>query len=294
MKFNDVAPEHLGGGVVIFRRALDWDCKTVINWIEHELQAEQSQMYTKAINPETGKESFLNRSGYYFDLDTVEQMPRRASQIHTTTDGEFKGFLDFLEDSRDKYLLKYLTLFPMAYKNIWWKVKGHIVSYKRGVYLGAHSDTSADYVYGLPEPGDQLATRNTTTVLMYFNDCVDTDDQVTSTSFCGGHHYFNYLDIEIQPKRGDVLMFPSNYMATHEVKPVSSGVRYSYLGWYSHGTPNTAVNESVTDPNKDPDVAKTATNVYMPTLRNDFVRLVKNSGITLSIPGFSFEEYNAD
>jgi hypothetical protein len=292
--FNDVEPEHLGGGVVVFRDALSWDDKKVISWVERELQAEQAQMYTPAVNPETGENAFLNKSGYYFDADTVEQMPRRASQIHRTIDTDFKEFLDFLESSRDKYLLKYLLLFPMAYKNIWWKVKGHVVSYRSGVYLGAHSDTSADYVYGLPEPSDQLATRNTTTVLIYLNNCVESDGQSACESFSGGHHYFNYLDIDITPKTGDVIMFPANYMATHEVLPVTSGVRYSYLGWYAHGTPNPATNEHVVDPASDSALAASATNVYMPSLRNDFIALVKDSNKEVSIPGFSFKEYHAD
>ena len=183
---------------------------------------------------------------------------------------------------------------PMAYKNIWWKVKGHIVSYKKNVYLGAHSDTSADYVYGLPDPIDQLATRNTVTVLIYLNDSVEIEDETQTYSFSGGHHYFNYLDIDITPCKGDVLMFPSNYMATHEVLPVTSGIRYSYLGWYSHGTPNEQVGENVIDPLKSPDAAELATNVYMPSLRNDFISAVKTSNAEVSIPGFSFKEYHAN
>jgi hypothetical protein len=294
MKNNKVNGTHLGGGVVLYENAIEFDWDKTINWAETHLQEEHSQMYTPAVNPETGENAFLNRSGYYFDAETVSQMPRRASQIHRTDDVEFKQFLDFLEESRDQYLLKYLLVFPMAYKNIWWKVKGHIVSYKQGIYLGSHSDTSADYVYGLPEPTDQLATRNSVTALIYLNDSIESDDHVAENCFSGGHHYFNYLDINVVPKKGDILMFPSNYMATHEVLPVTAGVRYSYLGWYAHGTPNSATNEHVVDPIKDPEVAEKATNIYMPNLRNDFVRAVKASNAEVSIPGFSFKEYDAD
>jgi hypothetical protein len=66
------------------------------------------------------------------------------------------------------------------------------------------------------------------------------------------------------------MFFPSNYMATHEVKHIEEGSRYTYLGWYSHGSPNSEYNEHIVDPLKDPEMAKRATNVYMPTLRSDF------------------------
>lgn len=287
MIFNDVEGEHLGGGVVLFKEALTWDWSLFVEIIEAELVKDHGEMYTPAIHPETGENCFLNKSGYYFDARTVANMPRRASRMHQTENDVLRGFLSFLEESRDMYLLKYLEQFPMAFKSIWWKVKGHAVSYTPGVYLGAHADTSADYVYGLPEPSDQLATRNTVTCLIYLNSSIE--ENRGSLDFSGGHHYFNYLDIEVVPSRGDVLFFPSNYMATHEVKPTTAGIRYSYLGWYSHGTPNSLVNESVIDPLKVPDAAEHATNVYMPTLREDFIASVKKRGAIVSIPGMRFD-----
>jgi hypothetical protein len=57
------------------------------------------------------------------------------------------------------------------------------------------------------------------------------------------------------------------------------GSRYSYLGWYSHGSPNENFNENVVDPEKSPDVARTATNVYMPTLRQDLKNYLDEIGV---------------
>jgi len=268
--FNDVDAKHLGGGVVLFEGAITFDSQWAVDFAEKQVSAEQKEMYTKAIDPETGKESFLNKSGYYFDEDGVKTMPRRGSAIHRNPDVEIAKFLEFTEKSKDKYLLKYFVLFPLAYKNVWWKVKGHIVSYSTehgGTFLGPHSDTSGDYSYGFPHPGDQLATRNSISCIVYLND-----------NFEGGHHYFNYLDIDYTPKTGDIMMFPSNYVAAHEVRPVTSGNRYSYLGWYAHGSPNGEYNESVEDPAKNPETAKYATNVYLPNLREDFKQLLESMG----------------
>jgi hypothetical protein len=269
--YKNVDAEHLGGGVVVFRGALEFDSKWVVDFSEEQISKERAEMYTPTINPETGKPAFLNKSGYIFDADGVNKMPRRGSQIQRTDRPDVREFLDFLESSKDKYLLKYFAMFPLAYKNVWWKVKGHLVSYSTeygGEFLGSHSDTSADYSYGYPHPSDQLATRNTISCIVYLND-----------NFEGGHHYFNYLDIDYEPSVGDILMFPSNYMAAHEVKPTTNGSRYTYLGWYSHGSPNKEVNEHIVDPIVDSELSKTATNVYMPTLRADFMDYLKSVNV---------------
>jgi predicted 2-oxoglutarate/Fe(II)-dependent dioxygenase YbiX len=35
----------------------------------------------------------------------------------------------------------------------------------------------------------------------------------------------------VELKTGDVIVFPSNFLYPHEVKPVKSGVRYSFVSW---------------------------------------------------------------
>ena len=269
--FNDVEPKHLGHGIVVFEKALSFNSEWAKEFAEEQISQERGDMYSPTTDPETGEPAFINKSGYIFNASGVNKMPRRGSAIHRTARVDVQEFLQFVEESKDKYLLKYFVLFPLAYKNVWWKVKGHLVSYSTeygGEFLGAHSDTSADYMYGLPHPSDQLATRNTVSVVLYLNE-----------DFDGGHHYFNYYDIDYVPKTGDILMFPSNYMAAHEVTPIIKGSRYSYLGWYSHGSPNPATNEHIVDPEKEPEMAKTATNVYMPQLRQQFMEHLERIGI---------------
>jgi hypothetical protein len=261
IRFNDVEPIHLGGGVVLFENAISFDSDWVVGFAEEQISKERASMYSPTTDPETGKPAYINKSGYLFGAEGIDSMPRRGSAIHRTEQKDVLDFLAFVEQSKDKYLLKYFVLFPLAYKNVWWKVKGHLVGYSTdhgGKYLGSHSDTSTNYSYGLPHPVDQLATRNTISTVVYFND-----------NFTGGHHYFNYLDIDYKPHTGDILMFPANYVAAHEIKPIEQGSRYSYLGWYCHGTPNTATNESVCDPLVQPELETISTNVYMPTLRQD-------------------------
>jgi len=284
-KFNDVEMMELGAGVCLFPSAIDFDWEFAINSCRELVDRDASAMYTETIHPETGDKALVNMSGYIFDYDTFASMPSRCSSAHQQCSDKFREMLEFWEDSKDRYLLKYMLRYPLSYKNIWWKVKGHIVRYSSppsGVvgnrqYLGVHSDTSADYVYGYEHPSDQLATRNTLSCIVYINDCDESGDDAVN-SFAGGHHFFNELNINYKPRKGDILMFPSNYIASHEVLPVSRGERYSYLGWYSHGSPNSEYHEHIADPVKEPEIAKVSTNVYLPNLRKDFREYIQNCG----------------
>lgn len=280
MIFNDVKPTHLGGGVVVFRDAIDidWD---YANRISKEIvDREMGDMYQPAINPDNGLEEYINRSGYFFSKNGIDKMPKRGSRVHQDIRPEVIELFTFIEDCKDKYLFKYMHMFPIVFKNIWWKVKGHLVNYSSdcGGYIGEHSDTSVDYVYGLPHPPHQLASRNTLSCLVYFGSCVDGSALSEAGDFTGGHHRFTYLNIDYTPKRGDILMFPSNYMAAHEVTPVESGDRFTYLGWYAHGTPNPSVNEEVEDPIINPQKAAISSNVYIPHLREKFLAYLDSVG----------------
>lgn len=267
---SDVEGKDLGGGVVLFENAINFDADKTFELCEEIVTREKNAMYKPGTDPETGEEVYVNRSGYFFAKDSIDLMPGRGSAAHQDPRESVIQFLSELEDSRDKYLFKYLEFYPLAFKCIWWKVKGHIVAYKKGGYLGPHSDISTDYIYGAWTPNDQLAMRSTVTALIYFNDCVDSEDELDGKNFTGGHHYFNYLDITHIPKKGDILFFPASYTAGHEVRLIEGGTRYSYLGWYSQGTPNIEVKESVVDPKIDPVAAQSSTNVYMPTFVEDY------------------------
>lgn len=46
-----------------------------------------------------------------------------------------------------------------------------------------------------------------------------------------GGEFIMFGDHEIKLPPGSVVVFPSNFVFPHEVKPVKSGVRYSYVSW---------------------------------------------------------------
>jgi hypothetical protein len=278
MNFNDVEGKHLGGGVVLFENAASVDWDWMYKFCERSIEQEKAEMYSLTTHPNTGEEVYVNNSGYYFPIDTIEEMPYRATRIHRDKELQAMKTLAFIDEVKYKCLLKYIEMFPLVYKCVWWQSRGHITQYKSNVYMGPHADIQTDYMYGVPHPSQQLAMKNVVGTIFYINDSVKSESELNGKNFTGGSHYFPYLDIEYTPKRGDVLMFPSDYMAAHQVKPTGGGVRYAYLGWYCHGSPNKELNENVLDPLEDPANSTMAVNVYLPFLRQDYLKQIEGKG----------------
>ena len=46
-----------------------------------------------------------------------------------------------------------------------------------------------------------------------------------------GGELIMFEDKKIDTKKGDLLIFPSNFLYPHEITPVTKGVRYSYVSW---------------------------------------------------------------
>jgi Rps23 Pro-64 3,4-dihydroxylase Tpa1-like proline 4-hydroxylase len=48
----------------------------------------------------------------------------------------------------------------------------------------------------------------------------------------GGEIEFTRFGLSIKPKANQAVFFPSNYVYSHSVNSVVSGVRYSIVGWW--------------------------------------------------------------
>ncbi len=255
--------KHLGGGVVLYESAIEADWEALAGFAEDSAAKEREVMYEPGKDPITGEDGFINRNGYFFPAHSVYTMPQHCAYVQRDGSPEFKKILLNIEKRTDECLLDYLKLFPLAGKCIWWKIKSHILLYPEGSYLGMHSDQSVDYKYGLPHPPDQIATRTTVSHSTFFNDSVSTEEELDGTNYVGGLIQFGYLEIDYRPRKGDIVFFPSNYIAAHGVSRVEKGTRYSHIGWYCHGSPNKEFREAVADPATQPELAREASNVYM-------------------------------
>lgn len=50
--------------------------------------------------------------------------------------------------------------------------------------------------------------------------------------FEGGELYFNFQELEIKPKAGLLLVFPSNYVFRHECKEITKGNKYILFNFF--------------------------------------------------------------
>ena len=83
--------------------------------------------------------------------------------------------------------------------------------YEKGGYMSLHCDNihhSHGQQYGFPQAS----------VLLFLND-----------DFEGGEFVVSELQLNI--KKGDAIIFPSNFMFPHEVKKVTQGTRWSIVSW---------------------------------------------------------------
>ena len=75
-----------------------------------------------------------------------------------------------------------------------------------------HFDSHAD---------DGLRYPRTISTTAYLND-----------DYTGGEIYYKHFNLYYKPSRGDILVFPSNYVYNHKVIPVEEGIRYAVVNWF--------------------------------------------------------------
>jgi hypothetical protein len=245
--------EHLGGGVIRFPNAVQIDQSVVLPWIDKNAQSAHEQRW-KYMEDELGEVFAVNEDGNKFALAQVEETPVRVLEsVKTTTEPEMVEMFNYWEDMIYKCLLRYIDEFPMVLGTIWWRARGHVLRYDEGDYLGTHNDNDSNFKSTGGQryiPRGQLQMRQVVACLIYVNDCVDTEEELDGSNYIGGELFFEYLGIESKPKKGDIIIFPTNFMATHGVKPVIKGKRYCYLEFLCQGSTHEEVLVNIAEPNE--------------------------------------------
>ena len=114
---NNIEIEHLGGGVCIFRNAFSTDWPTIFETAAELVDLEHADMYQPTVHPETGESAYINKSGYLFDSESIDTMPRRGSAIHRDSRPQVAKMLQDIETIKDSYLLKYFEYFSVVIKS---------------------------------------------------------------------------------------------------------------------------------------------------------------------------------
>lgn len=259
-------PVNYGMGIVCFPNSISVNEDVVVPYFASLKEQAIKQDYT--LVHEDGAEPYaVNRSGHRY---SIEDIHRSASHIMDFINDESpRELVEFFEDCEKiiyKSLLIYISMFPHVLPNLWWTETGHVAVYGPGSSMGIHNDNEVNYQVNF-EPDLQLATRHVLSVLLYLNSSVGEQDKVCKYGYTGGEIVFPYAGVVHQPKSGDLLIFPSNYLGTHEVRPCLSGNRYVYISYFSHGS---AQAERGIVPGPKVSVGKQS-QVWMETIVKDYV-----------------------
>lgn len=113
------------------------------------------------------------------------------------------------------------------------------LEYQKGFFYKRHADDSSELI----DAQGNLAgfvpvapARKITTVLFATSHC---DHGNTEGCFKGGELIFNFLydeqgrAVKVEPKAGQMLIFPSNPWFSHEVLPVTEGYRLTLVQWHN-------------------------------------------------------------
>ena len=165
-----------------------------------------------------------NLSGHRFTPEEIEANCVRINNFNDLQHEWEQSYFKTIETEIYNALLQYATQFPMIVPCLWWKTKGHVLSYKAGSALGLHADNDINYQPHY-EPDFQLGVKHVLAAIAYLND-----------DYEGGDIVFPYANVTYSPKAGDVLLFPANFVCAHEVNPITAGNRYSYLSYFGQGT----------------------------------------------------------
>jgi hypothetical protein len=261
---------NYGMGVVCFPNSIEVDQDLVVPYFASLKEKALKDDYT-IVHDNDSEPYAVNRSGHRYEIDDIQKSASHIMDfINEDSPKELVAFFEKCEKVIYDHLLMYIEMYPHVLPNIWWTETGHVAAYGAGSSMGTHNDNEVNYQVGF-EPDLQLATRHVLSALLYLNSSVGSQEKLGKYEYNGGELEFVYANALHQPKSGDLLIFPSNYLGTHEVKPCLSGERYVYISYFSHGS---AHSERGVQPGPSVPVGKQS-QVWLPTIVDDYVSYIK-------------------
>ncbi len=119
---------------------------------------------------------------------------------------KFKEIDDIIFECTNKIIKKYQEDFPYCIIN---QDSGYdLLRYTKGQFYRAHTDADTNY-------------HRTVSCSICLND-----------NYEGGEWSFFDGQFITKPPKGSAILFPSNFLYPHEIKPITSGTRYSIVTWF--------------------------------------------------------------
>ncbi len=194
-------------------------CNLVVTEIQHSSNAAQAMVKSKILNSVV--------------------IPSLQTEIRRTTLYKLPEYLESIyQENFTIHQNKIENTFSMALTTA---TQIQALEYKEGDFYIKHADDSSEILDKEKNTAGFICVapqRKLTTVLFVSSHETKKTD-TTLHSFNGGELIFNYLydkdgkQVTLQPKAGDMVVFPSNPCFSHEVLPVISGYRATLVQWHN-------------------------------------------------------------
>lgn len=203
-----------GWGVIEFVDVLPIDPVFLEGWLARRKEQEPSD-YTPLDDG-----TFMNRGGYVYTAEQIAESPGRLLFLDKNASDEDIEFVQEIDKAMSECIHDYCFLFPDVKESIWWRAQPHVATYGQTAHMGFHHDN----LVGAGSESEQ-AIYSVLTGSLILKDC----DK-------GGYLGFKYPNKHVKPKPGSALIYSAGYLGTHEVTPVESGERVSFLEFFGHGS----------------------------------------------------------
>ena len=190
--------------------------KNIEHYVFHKENFLDEKYCEKCVN-ELKKEVWKKHDWYY---------PRTDSRDAPQEDNEPSIIID------DSYSKKVLAINEFIIQELHSVILEYIESFKFDWFIGWTGYVSLKFIQYYP---DQKMKNHCDHIHSLFD---GTRKGVPILSIIGilnddyeGGELIMFEDKKIDTKKGDLLIFPSNFLYPHEITPVTKDVRYSYASW---------------------------------------------------------------
>jgi SM-20-related protein len=192
-------------------------CYDISNYAYNTSEGEKAKIKTRLLG------SIVNPS---VDESIRKTVIHKLSDLHVRMYEEnFKAFQPHIERFFNVALTTSTTL--------------QALEYTKGSFYIKHADDSNELVdaSGKTVGFIQVAPQRKITTVLFTASHQNHTSQ--AYSFSGGELVFNYLfdnegkQIKLYPQAGDMLIFPSNPIYSHEVLPIEDGYRLTLVQWHN-------------------------------------------------------------
>jgi Rps23 Pro-64 3,4-dihydroxylase Tpa1-like proline 4-hydroxylase len=213
MNINDIQIDNPTIGVFIYRNTLPKNLN-LTDRLDKTISENQDSWF-KWSEAQVG--DYVTMKDYRDCVDfKVRKQDFEVNQKAANSD--LKKIYDDIDERLQVCLKHYCSMFNLSME---YQEAVNFVKYEKGQHFQVHSDHGFSYVC-------------TVSTVMYLND-----------DYKGGGLFFPYLNYTYEPKEGDIVLFPSNFLYSHAALPVEEGIKYAAVTMFDYNSRTHGYNETI-------------------------------------------------